>query len=224
MGWFLTPSEVKRAVACPVAASCRSDRADRFHGGAGALAAGTVAWLLAATGAAASSADAAPPVGAGRTLRFEVSGTITPRCALQQDEQAGSFGDLLDPVRGGTISKTIDLQFDVDCNSAFNLELRSRRGALSLEAQKPIDGFRASIPYEADVMIGRGTVVRDCDSEQMGAAQGTACAALVRDPRGVSGRGVVRLSVESNSRPVLSGRYTDQLVLVVSPFLGGNRN
>lgn len=163
--------------------------------------------------------------GASNRLRVEVAGVISPRCTVSQLESSASFGQLLDPSNGGTITRDLNLDFTFDCNSPFRAVMTSQNGGLQTDAT-PASGFRNRITYDAALALPNGRITSSCDSEQMqrDAGEPAGCAFGFNGRQGASGAAAVKLTVAADPTPVLAGRYRDRLVLRLSPILGGEKD
>lgn len=179
---------------------------------------------LAGSATVASASDLAPSSASSR-MRVEVSGVVSPRCEVRQSDATGNFGQLLDPSSGGTIAQSLSLGFTFDCNSPFRAVITSANGGLQTEAT-PAAGFRNRITYDAALALPNGRTTTSCDSETMQSQRrdSSDCTFRFTGREGASGAASVRLSMTPDPSPVLAGRYTDRLVLRLSPILGGERD
>ena len=107
-------------------------------GATGASAAGPESGL----GSGYTANDA--PLGAPTELRIEVRGEVAPRCRMASPPTLAERPDL---TRAGEIRA----QFGLDCNTPFNLRVRSGEGGLS--AERPSEGIARVIPYEIAVAV-----------------------------------------------------------------------
>jgi len=170
--------------------------------------------LQASPAAAHSSPD---PVGLKESFRIRVVGEVAPSCSLTRE---ASF-DVLDEVTGGSRDASLDLPFEIDCNSSFNMKLESRNGALDFDGAGPASSaFRRSIGYRAEVRLpgDLGGVMR-CGSAAMGRKAG--CATVVATQDVVQGAGSIKVLVSRDGQPLLRGVYSDTLTLTLQPRLGG---
>lgn len=179
---------------------------------------------LAGLATAASASDLVPSNASNR-MRVEVSGVVSPRCEVRQSDSTANFGQLLDPSSGGTIARSLTLDFTFDCNSPFRAVMTSANGGLLTEAT-PANGFRNRITYDAALALPNGRTTSSCDSEAMQRQRGdrSDCVFRFTGREGASGAASVKLSMTPDPSPVLAGRYTDRLVLRLSPILGGERD
>ncbi|WEK56894.1 MAG: hypothetical protein P0Y52_10085 [Candidatus Brevundimonas phytovorans] len=172
----------------------------------------------------ARAADMAP-MGASNRLRVEVAGVISPRCAMGQSENSSSFGQLLDMSSGGTVARSLKLDFTFNCNSPFRAVLTSQNGGLLTDAS-PASGFRNRIAYDAALALPNGRSTTACSSARMQARgdERSGCTFRFNDRDGASGAASVKLSMAPDPSPVLAGQYRDRLVVRLSPILGGERD
>lgn len=165
------------------------------------------------------------PVATSNRLRVEVAGVISPRCAVGQSEGSASFGQVLDMAGGGTLARSLKLDFTFDCNSPFRAVMTSQNGGLLADAS-PASGFRNRIIYDAALALPNGRATPSCGSEQMRreAGERAGCVFRFNGRDGASGAASVKLSMAPDPSPVLAGQYRDRLVLRLSPILGGERD
>ena len=134
-------------------------------GGAGvASAAGSDA---AALGSGYTAADA--PLGAPTDLRIELSGTVSPRCRMTS---APALAERPDLARSGEMQA----QFGLDCNTPFNLRVRSGEGGFV--AETPREGVKPVVPYELAVAVNTDSgpnALGWCGAEQLSQPNGNAC-------------------------------------------------
>ncbi len=156
-------------------------------------------------------------------IRLEVAGVISPRCTIDQSERSGSFGDVLDPRRGGNQAAELELDFRFACNSPFRVSMTSQNGGLVTQARGPAP-FRNRLDYTAIVALNDGRQTDACDSADMvlGAPRDERCVFRFEDAGGASGPAKVRLSMTADSTPLLGGQYADRLVVRITPLLGGD--
>lgn len=132
MGWFLTPSDGKRAAVRPMA---------RFGG--------LVALVLAAGAAGSVSAEPMPGKGievAAARLDVVVTGRILPRCEI-----SGGGEINLGELRGNQGATAL---FGLDCNLPFNLGVSSMRGGLAHATQPQGEGpYAGLLPYDVTLTI-----------------------------------------------------------------------
>ncbi len=168
------------------------------------------------------------PQGAGSSIAIAVTGHISPRCAIDTGRASeAKFGDILDPKTGRALAATVDLPFDMECNTPFTATLTSKNGALLFNGTSAPQ-FTSQITYSAVLGLEQvaGAPSLSCDSQQMHAAGGdglhSACHA--NSAVGVetsTGEGHVRLRIQPGEAPLLQGTYSDQLTLRLSPTISG---
>jgi hypothetical protein len=189
----------------------------------GLLAAGL--WVAAATvpAFAEDRARAAPPAFFKTEIGFEVAGTITARCTIDQDGHEAGFGDLLDTRRGGNRDAELDLAFRLDCNSPFRVAMTSQNGGL---VTPTLGGgaFRDTIDYSAALTLADGRQTAACDSRDMerGGERDGRCVFRFRDRQGASGTATINLSVTADAAPLRAGSYSDRLMVRITPLMGGD--
>lgn len=176
--------------------------------------------------AQATAEDRHPGPDARPDLRFEVAGFISPRCTIDQDTHRASFGQLLDNQTGGNVARQIDLALSIDCNSPFQVQMTSQNGGLLTQAAGG-DGFRRLIPYDASLSLEGARRGLECSSDRMvagGNGDNRRCDLKIRRDDGVSAPGALQLSLAADATPLLAGRYSDRIVVRISPLIGGDRD
>jgi hypothetical protein len=195
VGWFLTPSEVKRAAVLPMA-----------------RVGGLMVLLLAA--AAATTASAEPMrdrdrEGVARELEVRVTGRIKASCQLSGGGEL-NMGEL----HGGERATAL---FGLDCNVPFDLALRSQRGGLAHVSQPQGEGpFAGTLPY--DVLLTVPTLRPDPVVVQA-SFKSTQMAGQLSSGEGISAGGG-KLEFKMRDAPgsgLLAGQYTETLTLTVTP-------
>lgn len=196
MGWFLTPSEVKRAAVRPMAR-------------VGGWATLTLAIL------AAAPASAKPPVntpeGASSRLDVVLNGQITPSCRL------GGGGDVdLGEVTGG---EQIEASFSLGCNVPFELSFRSARGGLAHVTQPRGEGpFAGTLGYTLTVAV---PTLRPAPAILRGAFTSAELASgrtLSSGEAVAAGGGRLRiLTAMPQGAGLLAGDYSETLSVTVTP-------
>lgn len=182
---------------------------------------GLVAWGALAIGSA--SAHDLPTI--GRSLSVDVVGHIPARCQLTPAAREADFGDILERGTGASAGGSASLSFELDCNSPARLTLLSRNGGLKFEGRDASSDpdFAQLLSYQARTRLGPlgGSGALACDSAEMRRQdEGAGCRARLAE--GARGEGEIELTLERGGRPLLSGRYTDTLVMRVTPLLGGD--
>lgn len=195
VGWFLTPSEVKRAAVRPMA-----------------RVGGLVALMLAA--AVASTASAEPMRDrdrdeAARQLQVQVTGRIKASCQLNGGGEL-NMGEL----RGGERATAL---FGLDCNVPFDLALRSQRGGLAHVSQPQGEGpFAGTLPY--DVLLTVPTLRPELAVVQAN-FKSTQMSGQLSSGDGIAA-GSGKLEFRMRDAPgagLLAGQYTETLTLIVTP-------
>ncbi|MFJ6025707.1 hypothetical protein ACIQC9_14030 [Brevundimonas sp. NPDC092305] len=188
--------------------------------------AGLAAAMLSVVFAGQASALERPlPTPNDRTdITYEVTGVISPRCAIDQESHQASFGQILDQQTGGNVARQIDLSFSIDCNSPFQLRMESQNGGLSTDMQGAAV-FRRLIPYQAALTVDGRRRGLECTSTQMAASGRDGCNVKFTAERGArNAAGALQLSLDASPAPLLAGRYQDRIVVQISPLVGGDRD
>lgn len=197
MGWFLTPSDGKRAAARPMAQ-------------VGGLMALVVAAFAAGSVAAEPMRDASSAV-IGSRLDVVVKGRITPRC------QMSGGGDVdLGELSGG---ESVSALFALDCNVPFDISMQSSRGGLAHVSQPQGEGpFVGLLPYDMRLTIptlrpSPATVQASFTSTQMIGGR-----TLSSGDGIAAGGGKLELRTRKpEGAGLLAGRYSEALTLTVTP-------
>jgi hypothetical protein len=190
----------------------------------------TIAVVLTAvlSAPAVASADVAP-AGSTDELRVEVTGRISPHCDLTlAGDPHVNLGDILDHNSGVAARVTTDIPFRMSCNAPFRASMKSKNGGLAFEGA-PVSGFSSLVDYIATMNIaGAAALSLTCDSATMKAPtddmrplETDGCKAH-SDTHGVSaGDGAVQVATKAGGQPLLMGTYSDEIVLSVTPIIGG---
>ncbi len=193
VGWFLTPSQVKRAAVRPMA-----------------RVGGLVALML----AAASAASAEPMSARGLELSASrldlvVTGRIMPRCEISGGGDI-DFGELAGEKRATAL-------FGLDCNVPFDLGVQSARGGLAHDTQPQGEGpFAGLLPYDLTLTLPTRTpdprILREnfsslTRSKTISSGEGVSAGGgkiefRTRQPLGVG---------------LLAGKYSETLTVTVTP-------
>jgi hypothetical protein len=158
-----------------------------------------------------------------KDITYEVTGVISPRCAIDQDVHQASFGQILDQQTGGNVAREIELAFSIDCNSPFQLRMESQNGGLTTDARGDAV-FRRLIPYDAALIVDGRRRGLECTSARMAASGRQGCDIKFTAERGANASGALQLSLDASSAPLLAGRYQDRIVVQISPLVGGDRD
>lgn len=173
---------------------------------------------------AAESAD--PRVAAtsflDNDIRLEVAGHISQSCTVDQSQQRGTFGEVLDSRVGGNTDKTLNLDFSFACNSPFRVSMTSDNGGL-LTAAPAIAPFRNRLDYSAALAMD-GSQTSACKSADMlPVTRGRdGCVFRFQNASGAAGSAQVRLSIKADATPLLAGAYADRLTIRITPLMGGD--
>lgn len=180
-------------------------------GGAGvASAAGPDAGAL---GSGYTADDA--PLGAPTDLRIELSGTIAARCRLTS---APALTERPDLTRQGEVQA----QFGLDCNTPFNLRVRSGQGGFAVENAR--EGSRTVVPYELAVAVSTDageSALGWCGADQLAQPNGGSCAFgsgegwSSGDATAINRTGTMRLRwrAPAAAAALPAGRYRDTIVV-----------
>lgn len=129
MGWFLTPSDGKRAAVRPMA-----------------QVGGLMALVLAAVAAGSASAEPVRDSGLAGSLDIIVKGRITPNCRLSGGGDI-NFGEL-------TGGQQVEADFGLSCNVPFDVSFQSQRGGLAHTTKPRGEGpFAGRLGYTLNVAI-----------------------------------------------------------------------
>jgi len=191
-----------------------------------ALSGGLVAAILCAVAGQATAEDRGrvnAPAFFDNDIGFEVAGTISARCTVDQGSSQASFGDVLDGRVGGNRAAQLDLAFDLSCNSPFRVTMISDNGGLVTLARGG-PAFRDRLNYSAVLELNDGRATQACASADMirGGDRDDRCVFRFRDPAGATGPATVKLSMTADTTPLLGGAYTDRLTVRITPLLGGD--
>ena len=164
------------------------------------------------------------PSNAATILAVSVSGFIAPHCAATQPQGAYSFGELLNTGNGEALNRTLLLPVTLSCNSPFQASVTSQNGGLAFEGDSA-KGFNSLISYAMHLDLAAvGGSTLDCESGQMraeGRETSSACSKLTQIDNGLAeGSASIRLTTKAGGLPLLMGRYSDIVVLKLSPKLG----
>lgn len=131
------------------------------------------------------------------------------------------LGSILNPQTGGSRAASANLNVLIDCNAPFALSFSSRNGGLRHEGGVPVRApFRDLVAYTVNVDMPNASIARraPCQSELM---VGAPCTFSQMNTGGAEGHAEISLDVPGDDRPLLSGTFSDQLWLRVSPLIGG---
>lgn len=195
MGWFLTPSEVKRAGLRPMA---------RVVG---------LAALVLAAASTASAHDRDHDEGRDDTTRLEVvlNGRIAPVCKLS------GGGDIDFGVLDG--NEQADASFGLGCNVPFDLSFQSTRGGLAHATKPRGEGpFAGTLGYTLNVAVptlspGPGLMSGSFASQDL---MGRKTLSSGEGVAAGDGRIQIRTQVPTGAG-LLAGEYSETLTVTVSP-------
>ena len=181
-------------------------------GASGALAAPALV-DVSALGAGYTSHDA--PLGGPTELRIDLRGQIAPRCRLASPP---ALTQKLDFTRTGDA----EAPFGLDCNTPFNLRVRSGEGGFA--SQDIQQGIARSVPYEISVDVDTDTGANAlgwCRSDQLmdghdgDCTFGTGAGWSSGDDTAIDRTGTMRLrwKAPGASDEPLRGRYRDTIVI-----------
>ena len=144
-------------------------------------------------------------------VSIELSGNIEARCRLTSFPTSAELGEVLQ-------SGIHQIPFQIDCNTPFSFEVRSREGALKGQAAVTAPGFTTLIPYTLELKIptDEGLIVSQCASSTLAAAtpscgRGTSGSAIA-----IERTGSLTLSWSIADVPV-AGAYADVVTVNVGP-------
>jgi hypothetical protein len=170
------------------------------------------------------------PSDATHRLDVYISGHITPHCSVvPRGATSLSFGSIMDSHTGEAVSGALDLPFSFECNTAYTASLISRHGGLAVQDGASAPGFSSLVDYSASLGLAHhdGDLSLDCDSAQMrstgnyGDEPNSNCKTRSHGHEFSAGDGVVKLRLKAGGQPLLQGTYSDELLLLISPNIGG---
>lgn len=172
--------------------------------------------MLGAASAASAKADAGAP-----SFKVRVHGVVEPNCSLTQSVSGGHF-DGVQSAANTAQASTLNLPFQMSCNTGFQVSLVSTRTGLRTSSPNPGGMFADAIAYQARVFMPGDIAGPTCTSNAMsGTCERTVGAAAL--PDGVlQGAGHIALTLLPGAKPLLAGAYSDSLVMTVSPTLSGS--
>lgn len=122
----------------------------------------------AALGSGYSATDA--PLGAPTELRIDLRGQVNARCKMTAPPALSGRPDL-------TREGELQAQFGLDCNTPFNLRVRSGAGGFAAEQAR--EGVAPMVPYEIAVAVDTdagSNALGWCGADQLTEQPGGACA------------------------------------------------
>jgi hypothetical protein len=153
---------------------------------------------------------------AADSVTIQLSGEISPRCAISSPTTVADLGTL----DGGGGER--EIQFELHCNDAFAYQLTSLNGGLkhSDAAGTANAPFVSLLPYTIDITIPSddGAMVEQCESGQL-QADVLGCGAKASGGNAATNKtGSLIIRWNPASTPI-AGTYQDVLHLTVHPDL-----
>jgi hypothetical protein len=148
---------------------------------------------------------------AGDDVSIELSGNIEARCRLTSFPASAELGEVRQ-------SGTHQIPFQIDCNTPFNFEVRSREGALKGQGAVTAPGFASIIPYTLELKIptDEGLIVSQCASSTLAAATPSCGSGTSGFAIAIEQIGSLTMSWSIADTPV-AGSYTDVVIVSVGP-------
>lgn len=176
---------------------------------------------LALSAVAVASAHAEAPPTLSEQLVFEISGRVSARCELDQFDRRIDLGTLTDMRTGGVRATEAHTELRIDCNAPFAVSFASVNGGLAHRGRINDPSFRDIVAYSVSMDLAQGEMTRraPCRSERM--TRERPCIYSIANTGGETSVARVSVQVDADDRPLLYGRFSDQLQLRVSPLLGG---
>jgi hypothetical protein len=176
--------------------------------------------LFASTSAFAQEGPASVD-GSGR-LAF--AGEATRACLIGKPEATGGFnatlsgasegtstieiGQLVSPIDASPLASSINLGFQVICNHAHSVSVRSGGRGLQLQQGAPASGaFATTVDYTFG-MSWSG------QSRQANASTGQL---QINAPDGAAGMLSVSIETPASGRPLVAGTYSDSVIVELTP-------
>lgn len=148
---------------------------------------------------------------AAEDVSIELSGDIEARCRFTSFLSSAELGEVLQ-------TGTQQIPFQIDCNTPFSFEVRSREGALKGQAAMTAPGFANIIPYTLELKIptDEGLIASQCASSTLAAStpscgRGTSGSAIA-----IEQTGSLTISWSIADVPV-AGSYADIVTVTVGP-------
>lgn len=165
-----------------------------------------------ALGSGYTASDA--PLGASTDLRIELSGTVSARCRMTSKPALAERPDL-------THAGEMQAQFGLDCNTPFQLRVRSGEGGFSPESRR--EEIRRVVPYEIAVSVetdSGANALGWCGADQLAQPQGGSCAFgsdgwSSGDATAINRTGTMRLrwNAPGTADALPAGRYRDTIIV-----------
>ena len=148
---------------------------------------------------------------AGDDVSIELSGNIEARCRLTSFPASAELGEVLQ-------NGIHQIPFQIDCNTPFNFEVRSREGALKAQGAVTAPGFAKIIPYTLELKIptDEGLIVSQCASSTLAVATPSCGSGTSGFAIAIEETGSLTMSWSIADIPV-AGTYTDVVTVSVGP-------
>jgi hypothetical protein len=183
--------------------------------------------ILAASFALLSSAPAFAqegPTSVDGSGRLAFAGEATRACLIGRPEASGGFnatliggsegtstiqiGRLVSPIDASPQASSINLGFQVICNHAHSVSVRSGQRGLRLQQAAPTSGsFATTVDYTFG-MSWSG------QSRQTSASNGQL---QINSSDGAAGTLSVSIETPGNGRPLVAGTYSDSVIVELTP-------
>lgn len=153
-------------------------------------------------------------VAAGQSVTIDLAGEIRVACRM---DAAQAFLDLGDVTLPGVRQVSLNLR----CNAPFLFSAQAQFGALTnIAAPAASPGFLRAIPYEiaAAIATDAGGVGGSCSSVDLTASP-PRCYFSSGQGLAFQGNSILTVSWEQPALPLYAGRFTDTLVLSLTPRL-----
>ena len=144
-------------------------------------------------------------------VSIELSGNIEARCRLTSFPASAELGEVLQ-------NGIHQIPFQIDCNTPFNFEVRSREGGLKGQGAVTAPGFASIIPYTLELKIptDEGLIVSQCASSTLAAATPSCGSGTSGFAIAIEQTGSLTMSWSIADIPV-AGAYTDIVIVSVGP-------
>jgi hypothetical protein len=148
---------------------------------------------------------------AGDDVSIELSGDIPARCRLTSLPASAELGEVRQ-------TGTHQIPFQIDCNTPFNFEVRSREGGLKGQGATTAPGFASIIPYTLELKIptDEGLLVSQCASPTLAVATPSCGGGSSGFAIAIEETGSLTMSWSITDIPV-AGAYTDVVIVSVGP-------
>lgn len=156
----------------------------------------------------------------GPLFKVRVHGFVEPSCSLTQSVAGGRF-DNVQSAANTARAATLNLPFNMSCNTGFKVSLTSTRTGLRTSAPNVGGMFADAIAYQAQVFMPGDVAGPTCTSDAMSGACQRAVGSDALPGGVLQGEGHIALTILPGTKPLLAGDYTDSLVMTVSPALSG---